>query len=304
MSINLEDIDLSQVQTSVTIDTQNKSIGDCSWIELINESDFTLQVNMGSVNVQVLAWESYPIELQRKNGPVWQPYRGADFPIAVTPRLLSTMVSQPFSTILTGVLYFPGEVPSSTSPRPLIRQAFIPNNVGTTQVGSTLINNGNAPLTNVVHLQPSDVTPAGTNPTVSIDNSGNVNIKGDNAGALTELLQIIAGASPAVILAAAGVLTTIAGNLSLAGTINGVSISNNPGSSVFMAGSTVALANDIIDVTTTSAFFKTPNGSFNFQSPSGTNRWTRQAEGKTVGTGNGSFACPFPGSFDIALPNP
>ena len=57
-------------------------------------------------------------------------------------------------------------------------------------------------------------------------------------------------------------------------------------------------------VTTTSAFFKTPNGSFNFQSPSGTNRWTRQAEGKTVGTGNGSFACPFPGSFDIALPNP
>lgn len=137
MSINLDDVDLSQIQTSFQLDVKGKAIQDCAWIEIINESDFTCTVNAGSINVQVLAWEAYPIELQVHTPPVWQS-KGAAFPVTVSPRLLSNAVSQPYSTILTGVLYLTGEVPSSTSPRPLVRQAFIPNQVSTT-VGNSLV---------------------------------------------------------------------------------------------------------------------------------------------------------------------
>lgn len=138
MSIPLADVDLSQVQTSFELDLQGKTITDCGWLEIINESDFTLRVNAGSVNIQVLAWECHPIKIQEKTGPIWQPIGGISFPVTITPRLLSTNSNQPYSTILTGVLYMTGEQPSSTTPRPLVRQAFIPNQVSTT-VGNSLV---------------------------------------------------------------------------------------------------------------------------------------------------------------------
>lgn len=367
MSIPLEDVDLSQVQTSFELDLQGKTITDCGWLEIINESDFTLRVNAGSVNIQVLAWECHPIKIQEKTGPIWQPIGGISFPVTITPRLLSTNSNQPYSTILTGVLYMTGEQPSSTTPRPLVRQAFIPNSVGTTTVGSTLINNGNTPLTNIVHIQPSDASPPNSNPTITMDNSGNVVIKSDNAGALTNLLQLIAGTSPEVIIAAANLLTQVVGNLEVDGiagfgtsvqsgeqvlirptadansglviaphsvtqsakllrvqnssfvdqfnvdlngnvvgngTYNGVFFDNNSGVSKARIGSSVANAGDIMDCTSTSLFLKSPSGGFEFQIPNGTTQWTRFSEHKFTGTGNGSFACGSPGSYDIALPNP
>lgn len=284
MSINLDDVDLSQVQTSFEIDTKNKAIEDCSWIEIINESDFTCTVNAGSINIQVLAWEAYPIKLQEHTPPVWQSI-GASFPITVTPRLLSTMVSQPYSTVLTGVLYLTGEEPSSKSPRPLVRQAFIPNNVGTTAVGSTLINQGNAPGTTIIELQPSDVLPANTNPTVLVDNSGNMTIKGDNAGALTELLQLIAGASPSVIIAALNILTTIVGSLKVN---QNASIQGSPNSGIALFVETNATSQRGIVIAGTSG---QTGLLFSLQDNTFANKYTADVSGNTVqsGTTNGVF---------------
>lgn len=81
------------------------------------------------------------------------------------------------------------------------------------------------PLTPVISMQPTDV--AGNNLTVLIDNSGNATFKSDNAGTLTTLLQLIAGASPAVKLAAATIVTEILGSLRVDGGIISVPASTN-----------------------------------------------------------------------------
>lgn len=181
---------------------------------------------------------------------------------------------------------------------PLVRQAN--GNTNSTAVGNTLINTGNAPGTSVIDIQPSGAT----SPTISADNSGNFSVSGDNAGTLTTLLQLIAGASPAVKLAAATLVTEVLGDMKLDGAINGVSITNNAGGSLLQLGSSVANHGDVMDATTGSVFFKAPSGGFQFQVPNGTSRWSRGAEAKFTGTGTGSFTCPYPGSFDIALTNP
>lgn len=75
-----------------------------------------------------------------------------------------------------------------------LSRLFNIGNGGSVGGSSTLINTGNAPLTNVVTIQPSDAASA----TTLGDNSGNWSFFGDNAGVLTLLLQLVAGATPLV----------------------------------------------------------------------------------------------------------
>lgn len=117
------------------------------------------------------------------------------------------------------VIYFTkGEMPVGTWP------VTIPTSVvqgsSTVTVAQSIQNNGNSPTTPIITAQPSDVT--GVNPTVLMDNSGNTSISSDNEGVLTTLLQLIAGASPAVKLAAASVLTEALGNMKVDGTFESV----------------------------------------------------------------------------------
>lgn len=74
---------------------------------------------------------------------------------------------------------------------------------------NSVVNDGNSPGTTFISAQPSDVV--GVNPTVTINNDGSILISGDNAGVLTQLLKLVAGASPEVILAASNVLTLLQG---------------------------------------------------------------------------------------------
>lgn len=104
---------------------------------------------------------------------------------------------------------------ASVYPLTLPRLTNIGNSVPLTTSTSQLINNGSAPLSNIITVQPSDVA----TPTWLADNSGNFTVKGDNAGTLTTLLQLIAGASPTVKLAAASILVEVLGGLQIDGSI-------------------------------------------------------------------------------------
>lgn len=85
----------------------------------------------------------------------------------------------------------------------------IGNSGGIPVTNNTLFNTGNNPGTTVVSIQPSDAT----SPTVTIDNSGNITVYSDNAGILTLLLKLIAGANPAIQIGASTVDTEILGQL-------------------------------------------------------------------------------------------
>lgn len=199
---------------------------------------------------------------------------------------------------------------------PLVRQAN--GDTNTTNVGDTLVNTGNTPGTQIINIQPSDVT--GVNPTISADNSGNVTISGDNAGVLTQLFKLVAGASPEVILAATNILTLIQGNLKYIGTLNGDNgkiTSDGAGNvnlqtlqlnsqayldsitagSLFQIGDSVANAGNILDIISTGSWFAksgvNSGASFNWQSPNGTTKWQRSAEATITGTGNGTHGVGF-----------
>jgi hypothetical protein len=118
---------------------------------------------------------------------------------------------QPISK-LYGTLYEPDEHVSSVN-GPLQYVYIVGNSGGIPVTNNTLSNTGNNPGTNVITVQPSDAT----QPTVILDNSGNFTIKSSIAGVLTNLLQLIAGASPEVIIAASTIITQILGNLQVIG---------------------------------------------------------------------------------------
>jgi hypothetical protein len=84
-----------------------------------------------------------------------------------------------------------------------------------TNTTNAISNTGNPPLTNFIFAQPTDVT----SPTWNGDTSGNLTIKSDNAGTLVTLLQLIAGSSPSVKLAAASIICEILGSLQVDGQI-------------------------------------------------------------------------------------
>lgn len=96
--------------------------------------------------------------------------------------------------ILLVAYYTDNETPKGHWPATIPTSLVNANtNVTTSQY---LTDTADPPGTTVIKIQPTDV--AGTNPTVSIDNSGNVVISTDNAGVLTQILQIFAGASPGI----------------------------------------------------------------------------------------------------------
>ena len=120
-------------------------------------------------------------------------------------------ISNPGVSSLLATYYYPGDqVPAM----PILGNSATQGNVNT--VSNTLVNTGNPPLTpNVIKIQPSDAS----SPTWIADNSGNLTISGDNAGTLTQLFKLIAGASPEVILAALNILTLVQGSLQVNGII-------------------------------------------------------------------------------------
>lgn len=118
-------------------------------------------------------------------------------------------LSGPGVTLLLATYYYPGEaVPALT------QLGNSPIGGGNVQTNfSQLTNTGNNPGSSVINVQPNDASA----PTITATNSGNFVVSGDNAGVLTTLLQLIPGASPAVKLAAASVLTSVLGNLQING---------------------------------------------------------------------------------------
>lgn len=116
-----------------------------------------------------------------------------------------------------GLAYTSNEDTSKLYTGPLIRQTNLGGTVNTNVSGSTLDNEGNPVGTIVITIRPSDV--AAGSYTIKADNQGNVQIQSDNAGALVNLINLIAGASPEVILAATNILTLIQGNARVLGSL-------------------------------------------------------------------------------------
>lgn len=140
--------------------------------------------------------------------------------------------SPPISQVIVEVYAISEPVPG-TFPMALVRQSNVgnPGGVAVSSI-SSLSNTGNAPGTNVINVQPSDAAAS----TWTADNSGNFTVKGDNAGVLTTLIQLIAGASPGVKLAAATILTEVLGNLQVDGTTsldNGLIVTDGVGDMTF-----------------------------------------------------------------------
>lgn len=174
-----------------------------------NESNVNLMLTFSSSDTTyVPAWTAMIYCLNNLTSPL------------VTWSVFSQLTSSgaPISQVVIETFDANEPVPG-TYPAPLVRQTNIGNAVSTVATGSSfLLNNGSPPLTNIITATPSDAGSA----TWNADNSGNLTVKSDNAGTLTTLLQLIAGASPAVKLAAASVLTEALGNLKADGTFESV----------------------------------------------------------------------------------
>jgi fibronectin-binding autotransporter adhesin len=147
--------------------------------------------------------------------------------------------NNPISAVIVEV-YEMSEKILGTFPAALLRSANIGNTVTfVTGSAATIQNNGSAPLTNWLSIQPSD---AGS-PTWTGDNSGNLTVNSDNAGTLVTLLQLIAGASPSVLLAAAAVLTEVLGNLQVDGNSTTTGTSTLTGNT--SVGGTLTVSGDV-----------------------------------------------------------
>ena len=105
---------------------------------------------------------------------------------------------------------------------------------------NAISNTGNAPLSNWLAVMPNDALAN----TFTADTSGNLTVKSDNVGVLTTLLQLIAGASPAVKLAAAAVLTEVLGTLQVDQSADFDSTLNADGAVTF--GSTLTVTSDTL----------------------------------------------------------
>lgn len=124
--------------------------------------------------------------------------------------------SPPISKV-TGTVYEAKEPVNGVYPMALQYQTNIANPGGVnTNVNATqsIVNDGNAPGTSIIEATPSDASAS----TWQADNKGNLTVKSDDAGVLTTLIQLIAGASPTVKLAAAALITEVLGDLKVDGT--------------------------------------------------------------------------------------
>ena len=160
---------------------------------------------------------------------------------------------------------------------PIVRQT---NGSAEASVTSTnaIVNTGNPPLTSIISAQPVDAVSA----TWSADNSGNLTIKSDNAGTLATLLQLIAGASPSVKIAAASIATEILGVLNLDGQVN-LGTGGIVGGSNTLLGKTAP--GDILDAGTTADTYLKSANNIRFQI-AGTTQGTMSSNGLQVNTGS------------------
>lgn len=181
--------------------------------------------------------------------------------------------SPPVTQLFT-IYYHPGESVSD-----IASLGNSPIGIGGTVNTSTvneLINTGQGPGTAIINVQPSDA-PAQT---WAADNSGNLTIKSDNAGTLSTLLQLIAGASPSVKLAAAAILTEVLGQLQVDGQLT----VNNAGTGII--GSTSmklgqSASGDILDASGTITYLKGASAVYT-QVPNGNTQMFVDTTGLTV----------------------
>lgn len=209
--------------------------------------------------------------------------------------------SSPISQVVIET-YDPGEALAGVYPAALVRQTNIGNAVNTVSGTSASIqNDGNTGGTTIIESTPSG---AGAS-TWQADNSGNLTVKGNNAGTLTALLQLIAGASPAVKIAAASIVAEVLGGLKVDGTfesagaatcdstlavtgtstftgaITGTNTSNALVSSILRGTTNLPLGTlgisasaDIIDASGDNTYVKSRNlGNIIMQAPNGTSTW-------------------------------
>src|SRR6185312_4763286 len=178
MSAIIQTIDLSTISGIYTLLIPSQyNVNNVGWIDLLNQSPYNFVSQAGGLQVPVPAWDHYPIQIAEKTGPFWQPVSACQFPATITPAILGNPGSS-LSTLLTVTIYAVGENPSSTSPRSLNYQNYIPNTVNTAggDVAISLQNDNKPPLTTIIESTPSDAVAS----TWHADNSGNLIIKGDN----------------------------------------------------------------------------------------------------------------------------
>lgn len=168
-------------------------------IVVYNESNYNLQLAWDAFSTYCPAWTAMLYCITSNNVNISWSIQSTLITTATPP--ISQVIIEAFDN---------NEPILGTFPAPLVRQTNIGNSVNANvSNANALINTGNPAGTNIVTVQASDAASA----TWIGDNSGNLTIKSDNAGTLTTLLQLIAGASPGVKLAAASVLVEALGNL-------------------------------------------------------------------------------------------
>lgn len=173
-----------------------------------NESGLTCTITMEGGNVQKTLYPGTVDWFTIKPG-----FTGT---IRVSPTaILNNSSSWPASSLVFDAIGINDEEQAYMYPISLVRNTNIGNSVSTSVTSTNAISNTtNAPGSNWLTVTPNDAA----SPTFSGDTSGNLTVKGDNAGTLTTLLQLIAGASPAVKIAAAAIIAEVLGGLKVDGT--------------------------------------------------------------------------------------
>lgn len=152
-----------------------------------NESGLTCTITLEGGNVQKTLYPSTLDWFAVKPG-----FTGT---ILISPTaLLNNTTSWPASSLIFDAIGADDPEEASMYPLPLVRNTNVGNTVSTTGGSTTSVTNDNQPLT--PQNQFIEATPTGApGSTVVIATDGTMTIKGDVAGVLTTLLQLIPGAA-------------------------------------------------------------------------------------------------------------
>lgn len=214
-------IDVSSGKARVQI----ASYPDTGCIVIYNESPLYLQVNFLGAGQH-----SYPAF----TGDIFQAQSGFNGTVEINANPYLTTSGQAPASVVFILTYGLGDALTTTLlkggstsyPISLNRLSSIGNNINVGTSASSIVNDNNALGTQII-----EATPIGApGSTWAADNTGNLTVKSDNAGTLTTLLQLIAGASPGVKIAAAALVTEILGSLTVDQTltlVNGLLKSSN-----------------------------------------------------------------------------
>lgn len=199
---------------NIAVGTPAQYVTGMNWeyLQVSNESGYQLDLNFSGLGSRGFnPW-------QRDDIAITKGYTGTLVITASNPSN-ADITKFPSSYVQVNA-YIPGELTQPMSVA-LSRLNNIGNNVSTSVSSTNAISNtGNGPLSNWLTVQPNDALSA----TFTGDTSGNFSVSGDNAGVLTTLLQLIAGASPAVKIAAASIIAEVLGGLKVDGTLEGVGV--------------------------------------------------------------------------------